>query len=226
MGSNPKPQARISVSAEVFGRYNKKEVFEPKVVDKPTEMKTRIKDRLKQSFMFKALGEEELNIVVDAMEECKVQANEKVIQEGDKGDLLYVVEEGKLDCFKLFDGETEPKKVRTYEPGDAFGELALLYNAPRPATIIATEQCLLWQLDRMTFNHIVKDAAQNKRNKYEDFLQTVPVLQSLDHYERSKIADVIKEQSFGTNDQIITEGDTQNCNWFYIIIQGEAVATK
>ena len=72
MGSNPKPQARISVSAEVFGRYNKKEVFEPKVVDKPTEMKTRIKDRLKQSFMFKALGEEELNIVVDAMEECKV----------------------------------------------------------------------------------------------------------------------------------------------------------
>ena len=226
MGTNPKPQARISVSAEVFGRYNKKEVFEPKVVDKPTEMKTRIKDRLNQSFMFKALGEEELNIVVDAMEECKVQANEKVIEQGDKGYLLYVVEEGKLDCFKLFDGETEPKQVRNYEPGDAFGELALLYNAPRAATIIAKEQCLLWQLDRMTFNHIVKDAAQNKRNKYEDFLQTVPVLQSLDHYERSKIADVIKEQSFNTNDQIITEGDTQNCNWFYIIISGEAVATK
>ena len=72
----------------------------------------------------------------------------------------------------------------------------------------------------------MKDAAQTKRNKYEDFLGSVPVLQSLDHYERSKIADVIKEQNFAANDQIITEGDTQNCNWFYLIISGEAVATK
>ena len=93
------------------------------------------------------------------MEECKVQTDQKVIEQGDKGDLLYVVEDGKLDCFKLFDGETEPKKVRSYEPGDAFGELALLYNAPRAATIIAKENCQLWQLDRHTFNHIVKDAA-------------------------------------------------------------------
>lgn len=226
MGSNPKPQARISVSAEVFGRYNKKEEFVPKVVDKTQAMKTKIKDRLLHSFMFKALGEEELNIVVDAMEECKVQANQKVIEQGDKGDILFVVEEGKLDCFKLFDGETEPKQVRSYEPGDVFGELALLYNAPRAATIIAKENCQLWQLDRSTFNHIVKDAAQTKRNKYEDFLQTVPVLQSLDHYERSKIADVIKEQNFAAGEQILTEGDTQNCNWFYIIISGEATATK
>ena len=58
-----------------------------------------------------------------------------MIKEGDKGDLLYVVEEGKLDCFKLIDGEQ--KTIKQYEPGEAFGELALLYNAPRAATIIA-----------------------------------------------------------------------------------------
>ena len=52
------------------------------------------------------------------------------------------------------------------------------------------------------------------------------MLQSLDHYERSKIADVIKEVNFENNAQVITEGDTENCNWFYIIISGEAVATK
>ena len=174
--------------------------------------------------MFKTLGEAELKIVIDAMEECKVQQDQQVIKEGDKGDLLYVVEEGKLDCFKLIEGEQ--KKIKEYEPGEAFGELALLYNAPRAATITATQDCLLWQLDRSTFNHIVKDAAQTKRNKYEDFLQTVPVLQSLDHYERSKIADVIKEQSFTEGQNVITEGDTENCNWFYIIISGEAAATK
>ena len=189
-------------------------------------MKDKIKQRLNQSFMFKALGEEELNIVVDAMEEAKVQNNTTVIKQGDKGDILYVVEDGKLDCWKKFDGELEDKLVRSYEPGDAFGELALLYNAPRAATIIAKEDCQLWQLDRHTFNHIVKDAAQTKRNKYEDFLSSVPVLQSLDHYERSKIADVIKEVKYEAETQVITEGDTQNCNWFYLIISGEAIATK
>jgi cAMP-dependent protein kinase regulator len=45
-----------------------------------------------------------------------------------------------------------------------------LYNAPRAATIIANEECLLWRLDRETFNHIVKDAANKKRAKYEEFL--------------------------------------------------------
>jgi cAMP-dependent protein kinase regulator len=46
-----------------------------------------------------------------------------------------------------------------YGPGEAFGELALLYNAPRAATITAESSCLLFALDRKTFNHVVKDSA-------------------------------------------------------------------
>jgi len=42
----------------------------------------------------------------------------------------------------------------------------------------------------------VKDASQNKRNKYEQFLSTVPILTNMDKYERSKIADAIKEVKF------------------------------
>ena len=60
--------------------------------------------------------------------------------------------------------------MKKYKEGDAFGELALLYNAPRAASITADSNCSLWCLDRDTFNHIVKDASSKKREKYEQFL--------------------------------------------------------
>jgi len=50
--------------------------------------------------MFSGLDETEMNVVIDAMDEQKVKAGEIVITEGEKGDELYVVEEGKLDCYK------------------------------------------------------------------------------------------------------------------------------
>lgn len=143
------------------------------------------------SFMFKALTREDLDIVIGAMAERQFKKGENVIVQGDAGAVLFVVEEGHLDCFKVFEKGSEPKFLKTYEPGEAFGELALLYNAPRAATITAKSDSTCWELDRATFNHIVKDSAQKKRDKYEDFLATVEILSSMDHYERSKIADVI-----------------------------------
>lgn len=144
--------------------------------------------------MFKALGQDEMSIVVNAMEEVKFEEGAVVITEGEPGNVLYIVEEGRLDCFKKVSTDNDEQTfLKTYAPGEVFGELALLYNAPRAASIKAMSNCALWQLDRNTFTHIVKDAAQNRRAKYEDFLQTVPILESIDHYERSKIADAIKE---------------------------------
>lgn len=115
-----------------------------------------------------------------------------MIIENTEGDCLFVVEEGNLDCTKLFPGNTEPTFFLTYGPGGAFGELALLYNAPRAASITAKTDCILWKLDRGTFNHIVKEAAIKKRMLYDEFLKTVPLLSSMDHYERTIVADAFK----------------------------------
>ena len=70
--------------------------------------------------------------------------------------MLYVVDKGELDCFKRFSEDQEPKHLKVYQPGESFGELALLYNAPRAATITAKTDSVLFALDRDTFNHIVK----------------------------------------------------------------------
>lgn len=82
------------------------------------------------------------------MDEKHVLKGEVVIQEGDEGDCLYVVSSGNLKCTKVFKGNKDPTLLKMYNPGEAFGELALLYNAPRAATITAESECVLYVLDR------------------------------------------------------------------------------
>lgn len=113
--------------------------------------------------MFSALEDKERDVVIGAMEERKVPADTIVITQGDPGDELFVVDSGELSCHKKFTGEEEEKYLKDYVSGDAFGELALLYNAPRAATIRSKTDVTLWVLDRGTFKHIVKDAAKKNR---------------------------------------------------------------
>ncbi len=87
-----------------------------------------------------------------------IRPNQFVIQQGEKGDCLYVVEQGELECFKKFKEGEAPKHLKTYYAGESFGELALFYNSTRMATIKTRTKCILWSLDRETFNNIVKDA--------------------------------------------------------------------
>ena len=168
--------------------------------------------------MFNALDEKEFEIVVDSIEEVKVKTGDVLIKEGAEGDCMYVVEQGTFECTKV------GTHLKDYHPGDGFGELALLYNVPRAATITAKSDGVAWRLDRDTFNHIVKDAAAQKRMKYEDFLAKVQILKSMDPYERSQIADALEAHQFVKGDTIIKEGEIGDR--FYLIVEGEAAALK
>jgi cAMP-dependent protein kinase regulator len=69
------------------------------------------------------------------------------------------LEEGTLTCTKKFNPEEETETfLKEYQPGESFGELALLYNAPRAATIVCKTDAHLWSLERGAFNAIIKTA--------------------------------------------------------------------
>lgn len=70
--------------------------------------------------------------------------------------------------------------IHTYDNRGAFGELALLYNMPRAATVKAITNGTLWAMDRQTFRRILLKSAYKKRKMYEDLINKVPMLKSLE----------------------------------------------
>ena len=194
------------------------------VIPKNEEQIARIKDRCMQSFIFNSLEDKELKTVIDSFEEKKYKAGENVITQGEEGDVLYLVDSGELDCEKVFKKGDPPTYLKTYKQGESFGELALLYNAPRAATIRAKTDATCWALDRECFNNIVKDAAMKRREKYENTLRKVEILKSIDPYELGQICDALKTKTFTKGETIIKQGDKGDV--FFILDEGKAHAEK
>lgn len=215
-------RARQSVSAEAYGNWNQKKAFTPPSNPKSDEQKDRLKKTIVKPFMFADLETNDLETILMAMKEVKFTDEQKVITEGEDGDYLFVIEKGSLDCIKKIDDAD--KVVKTCSEGDVFGELALLYNCPRAASVVAKGDCVCWQLDRETFNHIVKDAAVKRRNKYDTFLKQVALISSIDAYERSQVADCLKAETFEKGNTIVKQDEPGDK--FYIVEEGSLQALK
>jgi cAMP-dependent protein kinase regulator len=189
-----KKMSRQGISAEVFGQFNKKGEYQPKVIPKDASTKEQIKSLIEKSILFRSMNKEDIGIVIDAMEEVFTEDGQDVILEGEQGDTLFIISEGSFDCSKVIKGVKT--YLKTYNPGDFFGELALMYNAPRAASIKSKGQGKLFGLDRATFNHIVQEAAIKKRKYYLDILSKVEILAEIDPYEKEQLCDTLKEEEF------------------------------
>ncbi|KAG0331648.1 hypothetical protein BG004_001558 [Podila humilis] len=211
---------RPSVSAESMVPSHQNYV--KTVIPKTQEQRSRIEVSIASNFLFKNLDEDQHEDVVNAMAEKRFNRGQNVIEQGAVGDFFYVVETGTLDVFVSKNGNPA-EKVFEYGPGGSFGELALMYNGPRAATVTATSDVVLWALDRITFRRILMENTSRKRRMYEAFLETVPSLVSLEPYERHKIADALESVFFHDGQVVVKQGD-QGDN-FFIIESGEATVT-
>uniref|UniRef100_A0A8C7LAZ7 cAMP-dependent protein kinase type II-alpha regulatory subunit n=1 Tax=Oncorhynchus kisutch TaxID=8019 RepID=A0A8C7LAZ7_ONCKI len=192
--------------------------FEPRVVHpKSDEQRRRLQDACRDILLFKTLDQEQFSEVLDGMFEVLVKPQEHIIDQGDDGDNFYVIERGVYDIIVLIDGVG--KCVGKYDNKGSFGELALMYNTPRAATIMANQEGALWGLDRATFHRLIVKNNAKKRKMYEAFIECVPLLKSLELSERMKIVDVVGMRVFRDGECILTQGDKADC--FYIVESGE-----
>ena len=99
--------------------------------------------KVSKSFIFNSLDEKEIETVINAFVEKTFEAGQTVIQQREQGDVLYFIESGEFECYKVLVKGQSPTYLKNYYPGEAFGELALLYNAPRAASIIAKIHSIL-----------------------------------------------------------------------------------
>jgi len=216
---------RNSVSSESINPKDKVDLSTIKVVQKDAATKERIQATVKTSLLFKSLDVEQMSMVIMSMEEVKVANGETIIKQGDEGNHFYIVDTGTFDCFvkKPDDGlELPGKKVLEYNPGMTFGELALMYNTPRAASVVATADAVLWAVDRETFRTILLQMMCQKRMRFEALLETVPLLRSMEAYERTAVADAFEEKTFTAGSQILREGEAGDT--FFLLCKGTAMA--
>ncbi|XP_053572546.1 cAMP-dependent protein kinase type II-beta regulatory subunit [Bombina bombina] len=213
---------RASVCAEAYNPDEEEDETESRIINPKTdEQRNRLQEACKYILFFKNLDQEQMSQVLDAMFEKLVECGEHIIDQGDDGDNFYVIDRGTYDIYVKIDGVE--KCVGAYDNHGSFGELALMYNTPRAATIIATSTGAIWCLDRATFRRIIVKNNAKKRRMYENFIESLPFLKSLELSERLKVVDVIDTKMFNDGERIIHQGDEAES--FFIVESGEVRIT-
>lgn len=185
---------------------------------KPEEVREMIVAAMHKNILFRDLSEEQRTHVLNSMTREEVAPGVKIIEQDDKGDSFYVVEAGSFSFF--VDGAVQGEAVA----GDSFGELALLYNCPRAATVMSNHQSVVWCLLRPTFRHIVAGDATKKRNDIRKALRSVSILESLNQDQVNKISDAVVKVHFNAGETIIRKGDAGNV--FFMIKRGQVKCTR
>ena len=118
--------------------------------------------------LFKELDETIRDRVARSMTFLAAPAGRTLITEGDVGDEMYLVQSGTFEVSQESkDGESNVV-VNKKADGDLFGEIALMYDSPRTATVTSTSDGVVWVLTRDVFRALVRRAAPAIQNEGEE----------------------------------------------------------
>jgi len=153
-----------------------------------------------------------------AFQEVRFKQGQQIIKQGEPGDRFYLLDSGTCDIAVHGKGT-----VMKAERGVAFGELALLHDAPRAATVTAESDVVAWQVDATTFKSILMSKSKADAHDYASFIKEVPLLKSLSKADVRSLLDALEEHAFAAGQQIVREGDAGDA--FFIVRDGEVKCT-
>jgi len=192
------------------------------VIPKNVTERDCIENALYENAFMRNLSKDQFSQIIDAMEKKTYQANIEIIREGMDGTHMYILEKGEVAVTK---GHGPDKQtVCNLLSGCLFGELAILYNCRRTATITSTTKVTLWSLERTIFQTVVKSAGRNKDQERYETIALVKDLKLLSEEKLRKIADCLEEETFEEGQCIIKQGTTGDL--FFIIRSGDVRITK
>lgn len=211
---------RTSVSAEALnpGKF-KSDSWKPPTNNLTENQRIELNKTLQTNFLFQRLDGNAKKTVLSALTQKNYKKGDEIIKQGDEGDYFYIIENGTVEFL------VDEVEVGSSKEGSSFGELALMHNSPRAATVIAaSETVTCWALDRLTFRRILLEGTFNKRLMYENFLKEVKILSGLSNQEISKLADALTTEIYHQGEKIVTEGDIGEN--FYFIESGNCQVSK
>ncbi|MEK3883306.1 ABC transporter transmembrane domain-containing protein [Paenibacillus sp. PL2-23] len=116
-------------------------------------------DRLAQLAFFEGLGQEALEQLASLFTSEAVREGDRIVREGDEGDKFYIIVRGKFEVLKR-QADASELRVAVLQDGDHFGEIALLRDIPRTATVMAGSPGILLTMRRDDFAAITAQFPQ------------------------------------------------------------------
>jgi len=171
-----------------------------RVVPKSREDFESIRTALTSHFLFAELSDAQLSGIIDVVRPVDVPKDSVIIKQGDDGDEYYIVRNGEFAI------DVSGAHVATRGPGTSFGELSLMYNTPRAATVRATAPSEVWCLDRATFRRAVVSAAEARRAAVRRMLLSTALFASLPSGVVDSLAESASEMCFNGGDAVYAKG--------------------
>ncbi|KAF1537964.1 cGMP-dependent protein kinase 2, partial [Eudyptula minor] len=192
--------------------------FEKARVQKDSSEKKLITNALNKNQFLKRLEPHQIRDMVECMYERTFQQGSYVIRQGEPGNHIFVLKDGNLEVFQ------QNKLLSSIPVWTAFGELAILYNCTRTASVKAITNVKTWALDREVFQNIMRVTAQTRQEQYRNFLRSVSLLKNLPEDKLTKIMDCLEVEYYHKGDYVIREGEEGNT--FFIIAKGKVIVTQ
>jgi len=181
------------------------------------------------------LSDDRVKQVISYAWKENIVAGTQLITEGDRdASFFYIIQDGAFNVVKseavdkdlnsLAVGLAKAQVVATISKGVSFGELALLYQAPRAATVEAATDAVVWVIDRTNFQNILQAGVEELQKTYVGYLNKVEILKPLNEQEKIDIAKALQEMHFSRGETIIEQGEEGHD--FFILYSGELTVIK